>query len=79
MITKTTHVSAEAVRIVDMGDADIVHTDTEEPCQHRSGVRAILDAGALPVALAAIIRSTSLHQRALTIRGHSHSADRRAS
>ncbi|MEO1291939.1 MAG: agmatinase [Pseudomonadota bacterium] len=42
----------EAVRIVDIGDADIVHTLTEP--SHRNietGVAAILDAGALPVVL----------------------------
>jgi agmatinase len=42
----------EGARIVDLGDADIVHTDTEG--SHRNietGVRAILAAGALPVVL----------------------------
>ena len=42
----------ENVRIVDMGDADIVHTDTAT--SHRniaSGVRAALAAGALPVVI----------------------------
>lgn len=38
------------VRIVDIGDADIVHTDTETSHANiETGVRAILDAGALPV------------------------------
>lgn len=40
------------VRIVDIGDADIVHTDTE--ASHagiEAGVRAILKAGALPVVI----------------------------
>ncbi|WP_102223337.1 agmatinase [Acidimangrovimonas sediminis] len=40
------------IRIVDIGDADIVHTDTE--ASHASietGVRAILEAGALPVVI----------------------------
>ena len=40
------------VNIVDIGDADIVHTDTE--ASHRNietGVRAILAAGALPVVI----------------------------
>ncbi|MEO0378721.1 MAG: agmatinase [Pseudomonadota bacterium] len=40
------------VRIVDMGDADIIHTDTEG--SHRNievGVRAALAAGALPVTI----------------------------
>ena len=42
----------DGARIVDLGDADIVHTDQE--ASHRSiedGVRAILAAGALPVVL----------------------------
>jgi agmatinase len=42
----------EAARIVDLGDADIIHTDTEN--SHRNieyGVRKILAAGALPVVL----------------------------
>ncbi len=42
----------EDVRIVDLGDADIVHTDTTS--SHRNiahGVGKILDAGALPVTL----------------------------
>jgi len=38
------------VRIVDMGDADIVHTDTEKSHANiETGVRAALAAGALPV------------------------------
>ncbi len=38
--------------IVDIGDADIVHTDTEKSHANiETGVRAILDAGALPVVL----------------------------
>jgi len=42
----------ETVRIVDLGDADMVHTDTETSHQNiRDGVRTILDAGALPVVL----------------------------
>ncbi|MFN3970990.1 MAG: agmatinase [Gemmobacter sp.] len=40
------------VRIVDIGDADIVHTDTEQSHANiETGVRAILDAGALPVVI----------------------------
>ena len=40
------------VRIVDIGDADIVHTDTEASHANiETGVRAILKAGALPVVL----------------------------
>jgi agmatinase len=40
------------VNIVDIGDADIVHTDTEQSHANiESGVRAILDAGALPVVI----------------------------
>jgi agmatinase len=41
-----------AVRIVDIGDADIVHTDTERSHANiETGVRAILRAGALPVVI----------------------------
>ena len=40
------------VRIVDIGDADIVHTDTvKSHANIETGVRAILDAGALPVTI----------------------------
>lgn len=40
------------VRIVDIGDADIVHTDTQASHANiESGVRAILRAGALPVVI----------------------------
>jgi agmatinase len=42
----------EGVRIVDIGDADIIHTDTEgSHAAIEQGVRAILDAGAVPVVL----------------------------
>lgn len=42
----------DGVRIVDIGDADIIHTDTERSHANiESGVRAILKAGALPVVL----------------------------
>ncbi len=41
-----------SVRIVDIGDADIVHTDTEKSHANiEAGVRAILKAGALPVVI----------------------------
>lgn len=41
-----------SVRIVDIGDADIVHTDTRASHANIEGdVRAILDAGALPVVI----------------------------
>ena len=41
-----------AVRIVDIGDADIVHTDTvSSHANIRTGVKAMLDAGALPVVI----------------------------
>ena len=46
------YLPAETTRIVDVGDADIVHTDT--PQSHRNieaGVRKILAAGAVPVVL----------------------------
>ena len=40
------------VRIVDLGDADIIHTDTRKSHANiEKGVRAILDAGALPVVI----------------------------
>lgn len=40
------------VRMVDIGDADIVHTDTlRSHANIRKGVEAILDAGALPVVI----------------------------
>lgn len=40
------------VRIVDLGDADIVHTDTvTSHANIKAGVRAILNAGALPVVI----------------------------
>lgn len=42
----------ESVRIVDMGDADIVHTDTmRSHANIETGVRAALAAGALPVVI----------------------------
>ncbi len=42
----------EGVRMVDIGDADIVHTDTETSHANiEAGVRAILAAGALPVVI----------------------------
>jgi agmatinase len=42
----------EGVRILDIGDADIVHTDTAQSHANiEAGVRAILKAGALPVVL----------------------------
>jgi agmatinase len=42
----------EGVRILDIGDADIVHTDTATSHANiEAGVRAILKAGALPVVL----------------------------
>ena len=46
------YLEADKTRIVDIGDADMVHTDTET--SHRNieeGVRKILGAGALPVVL----------------------------
>ena len=42
----------EGVRMVDLGDADIVHTDTlRSHANIEAGVRAILKAGALPVVI----------------------------
>ncbi|AHD02178.1 agmatinase [Leisingera methylohalidivorans] len=47
-----TYLPAEKVRIVDIGDADIIHTDTERSHANiEFGVRKILAAGALPVVL----------------------------
>jgi agmatinase len=47
-----TYLPAETTRIVDLGDADIVHTDTIESHKRiEVGVRKILQAGALPVVL----------------------------
>lgn len=47
-----TYLPAETVRIVDLGDADIVHTDTmRSHANIEAGVRRILEAGALPVVL----------------------------
>jgi agmatinase len=41
-----------SVRIVDIGDADIIHTDTvTSHANIRTGVKAMLDAGALPVVI----------------------------
>jgi agmatinase len=40
------------VRIVDLGDADIVHTNTEKSHENiKTGVNAMLDAGAFPVTI----------------------------
>ncbi|KUJ85312.1 arginase [Ruegeria marisrubri] len=47
-----TYLDPSKVTIVDMGDADIVHTDTEKSHANiEYGVRKILKAGALPVVL----------------------------
>ncbi|MEK9717805.1 MAG: agmatinase [Candidatus Puniceispirillum sp.] len=47
-----TYLEADKIRIVDIGDADIVHTDTEQSHANiEAGVRAILAAGAIPVVL----------------------------
>ncbi|XDZ65848.1 agmatinase [Alphaproteobacteria bacterium LSUCC0684] len=47
-----TYLAAETTRIVDIGDADIIHTDTKQSHANiETGVRAILKAGALPVVL----------------------------
>ncbi|MBD1546588.1 agmatinase [Roseibium aggregatum] len=47
-----TYLPAETTRIVDIGDADIVHTDTiRSHANIETGVRKILAAGALPVVL----------------------------
>ncbi|WP_439815092.1 agmatinase [Zavarzinia sp. CC-PAN008] len=47
-----TYLPAEKARIVDIGDADIVHTNTEKSHANIAyGVRKILQAGAIPVVL----------------------------
>lgn len=47
-----TYLPADRVRLVDLGDADIVHTDTcKSHANIEHGVRKILQAGALPVVL----------------------------
>ena len=47
-----TYLPADRVRIVDIGDADIVHTDTvKSHANIEFGVRKVLAAGALPVVL----------------------------
>ena len=47
-----TYLEADKIRIVDIGDADIIHTDTEQSHANiEAGVRAILEAGAIPVVL----------------------------
>lgn len=47
-----TYLPAETTRIVDIGDADIVHTDTIKSHKNiEAGVRKILQAGAVPVVL----------------------------
>ncbi|MBO6814978.1 MAG: agmatinase [Rhizobiaceae bacterium] len=47
-----TYLPVDKVRIVDIGDADIVHTNTEKSHANiEKGVRQILKAGALPVVL----------------------------
>ncbi|WP_193171374.1 agmatinase [Nisaea nitritireducens] len=47
-----TYLPAETTRIVDLGDADIIHTDTEQSHANiEFGVRKILKAGAIPVVL----------------------------
>ena len=55
-----TYLPAGKVRIVDMGDADIVHTDT---LSRVHGVRKLLAAGALPVVLGGD------HSRTISSRG----------
>ena len=47
-----TYLETDKVRIVDIGDADIVHTDTvKSHANIEAGVRAILAAGAVPVVI----------------------------
>jgi hypothetical protein len=59
-----TYLPAGKVRIVDLGDADIVHTDTAQSHAHiEFGVRKILNAGALPVVLGGDHSVNILHHR----------------
>ncbi len=47
-----TYLAAETTRIVDIGDADIIHTDTARSHANiETAVRAILKAGAIPVTM----------------------------
>ena len=47
-----TYLEGDKIRIVDIGDADIVHTDTiRSHANIEAGVRAILRAGAVPIVL----------------------------
>lgn len=47
-----TYLPAETTRIIDIGDADIIHTDTETSHANiEHGVRKILAAGAIPVVM----------------------------
>ena len=47
-----TYLTEDQGRIVDIGDADIIHTDTEQSHANiEKGVRAILNAGAIPIVL----------------------------
>ena len=47
-----TYLPSETTRIVDIGDADIIHTDTiKSHANIEYGVRKILDANAIPVVL----------------------------
>ena len=47
-----TYLAANKVRVVDIGDADIVHTDTvKSHANIEAGVRAIIAAGAVPIVL----------------------------
>ncbi len=54
----------EDVRIVDIDDADIIHTNTDQSHANiETGVRAILAAGALPVMLGRSFGDDPLYQR----------------
>ena len=47
-----TYLEADKIRIVDIGDADIVHTDTiKSHANIEAGVRSVLRAGAVPIVL----------------------------
>ena len=47
-----TYLPAESTKIVDLGDADIIHTDTKQSHENiKFGVKKILDANSIPVVL----------------------------
>lgn len=60
----------DGVRIVDIGDADMVHTNTEKSHANiEYGVRKILESGALPVIVGGITRLTRPASALLKVAG----------